>query len=237
MNLNTHPFPSMYDISNDGQKVAFSGHLRSQNEWTSGYKTYYFDSKTKTIECISDLSKDEYKDSKTLKSQFSKDDKIIAYLAIKNKRLKSESKHFEFYDIENKKIKHLKVDDEKYAPNSFLWSDENTNIFEQDFYGTTKLFTVNFENFDEPIFNKYPVREEKSSYSLPIYTLENSKNSPVIVVKNSYNHPPTLNLLNDDEDEIVNLNEEIIEDIELSQYTNFIYYLKMIRFKDGLFLL
>ena len=129
-----------------------------------------------------------------------------------------------------------KFSNEKHAPNSFLWLDDNTIIFEQDFYGATKLFTVNFENFDEPIFNKYPVKEEESSYSLPLYNLENSKNSPVVVLKSSFNHPPTLNLLNDDETEIVNLNEEIIEDIELSQHSNFVYESENDKIQQGWFI-
>ena len=107
MEINTPPLftdSSNYDLSNDGKKIAFSAHLRNNEEaWKTGYKTYYMDLvKMKNPVCITN-----HTNARTQNPVFSNDNTKIAYLAMKIPGLESEILHFEIYNIQNVKFHFL----------------------------------------------------------------------------------------------------------------------------------
>ena len=230
MTLNSPPLftdNSMYDISNDGNKVAFTAHLRNENEsFSAEYSVYYKDVNEESVKCISDL-RDKFIGARTSNPKFSNNNNYISYLAMKIKGLESEFKHFEFYDIQNDKIIYFE-DTIDVSPNDYLWVNDTYIIYQADYFGATKLFSVKFDNLGESTsyeYQKLDDKKELSSFSLPILYSSNSNGIPQLIVEESaYNHPVTINLLKEEENvEIVNLNKDIIKDIELPEHSKFTY--------------
>jgi len=229
MSLNSPPLftdNSMYDISNDGNKVAFVAHTRNENEaFSAEYNIYFFDiEEDNSLLCISDL-RDKFKGARTLNPKFFNNDSYISYLAMKTKGLESEFKHFEFYDIQNNSIIYFE-DDKNVSPNDYLWINDFNIIFQADYYGTTKLFSAKFDYLSESTSYEYEQIKVKneSSFSLPLIYNLSGESLQLIVEESAYNHPTTINLLNGEENkELVNLNKEIIKDIELPQHISFTY--------------
>ena len=219
---------SMYDISNNGTRVAFTAHERNENEFLStGYNIYLFDNETDSVENITGIRNDSLIGSRTLNPKFSNDDNYISYLAMKTKGLESEFKHFEFYDFKNDSIIYFedKID---VSPNDYLWINDSYIIYQADYFGTTKLFSFNFSNLNESDlsydYQKIKVRKEFSSYSLPIYYLNENGELQLIVKETAFNQSITINLLNEtDNIELVNLNQEITKDIIFPEHENFTY--------------
>ena len=87
---------SNYDISCDGEKIAFSAHLRNREEsWKTGWNTYYLDIGLMSKPyCIT-----QHTEARTQNPVFSKDGTKIAYLAMTTPGLESEILHFEVYNI------------------------------------------------------------------------------------------------------------------------------------------
>ncbi len=232
MEINTPPLftdNSMYDISNNGTKVAFTAHERNENESLStGYNIYYFDNETDSVVCISEIRNEELIGSRTLNPKFSNNDNYISYLAMKTKGLESEFKHFEFYNIENDLIIYFddKID---VSPNDYIWINDSYIIYQADYYGTQTLFSVKFQNLNESdLFYEYQkigIKNELSSYSLPIYYFNSNGELQLIVKETAFNNPMTINILNEKEEdnELVNINSEILKDIKLSDHENFTY--------------
>ena len=104
MEINTPPLftdSSNYDISNDGEMIAFSAHIRDQNEaLKTGYKTYFIDLNLMKKPILIT----EHNNARTQHPVFSIDDTKIAYLAMKTPGLESEFLHFEIYNILTNKI-------------------------------------------------------------------------------------------------------------------------------------
>ena len=231
MTINTPPLftdNSMYDISNNGTRVAFTAHERNENESLStGYNIYLFDNESDSVESITGIRNDSLIGSRTLNPKFSNDDNYISYLAMKTKGLESEFKHFEFYDFKNDSIIYFedKID---VSPNDYLWINDSCIIYQADYFGTTKLFSFNFSNLNESDlsydYQKIKVRKEFSSYSLPIYYLNENGELQLIVKETAFNQSITINLLNEtDYVELVNLNQEITKDIIFPEHESFTY--------------
>ena len=78
---------------------------------------------------------------------------------MKIKGLESEFKHFEFYDIQNDKIIYFE-DTIDVSPNDYLWVNDTYIIYQADYFGATKLFSVKFDNLGESTSYEYQKLDE-----------------------------------------------------------------------------
>ena len=109
MELNTPPlFTSNenYDISPDGNLVAFSAHLRNHEEsWSTSWHTYYINPSLMDKPYL--ITK--HTEARTQNPKFSLDSTKIAYLAMKTPMLESENLHFEILIFLQIKLISLKM--------------------------------------------------------------------------------------------------------------------------------
>ena len=211
MEVNTPPLftdYSNYDLSNDGNLISFSAHLRNNEEaFSTAYKTYYQNLNTmKKPVCITD-----HTTARTQNPVFSNDDTKIAYLAMKIPGLESEILHFEIYNILTNKLT-VFPNNEELSIQSFLWDTDSKIIFYANSYQANKLFTINLKNTTNPLVELFPVKYNEMSYSLPIFAL-NNKNIALLRI-NAYDFPEQLEILKrkeNSENAIIILNEEFLK--------------------------
>ena len=212
MEINTPPLftdSSNYDLSNDGKKIAFSAHLRNNEEaWNTGFKTYYMDLvKMKKPVCITN-----HTSARTQNPVFSKDDTKIGYLAMKTPGLESEILHFEIYNILSNKLSVL-PNDEELSIQAFYWNSDFEIVFYANTFQANKLFKVNVKNVTKPVVESIDVKYERVSYALPVVAM---KNKNVVVTKIAgYDTPERLLLLKYNDlpyqIDIVDLNEDFLK--------------------------
>ena len=211
MEVNTPPLftdYSNYDLSNDGNLISFSAHLRNNEEaFSTAYKTYYQNLNTmKKPVCITD-----HTTARTQNPVFSNDDTKIAYLAMKIPGLESEILHFEIYNILTNKLT-VFPNNEELSIQSFIWDTDSKIIFYANSYQANKLFTINLKNTTNPLVELFPVKYNEMSYSLPIFAL-NNKNIVLLRI-NAYDFPEQLEILKrteNSENAIIILNEEFLK--------------------------
>ena len=211
MEVNTPPLftdYSNYDLSNDGNLISFSAHLRNNEEaFSTAYKTYYQNLNTmKKPVCITD-----HTNARTQNPVFSNDDTKIAYLAMKIPGLESEILHFEIYNILTNKLT-VFPNNEELSIQSFIWDTDSKIIFYANSYQANKLFTINLKNITNPLVELFPVKYNEMSYSLPIFAL-NNKNIALLRI-NAYDFPEQLEILKrteNSENAIIILNEEFLK--------------------------
>ena len=211
MEVNTPPLftdYSNYDLSNDGNLISFSAHLRNNEEaFSTAYKTYYQNLNTmKKPVCITD-----HTTARTQNPVFSNDDTKIAYLAMKIPGLESEILHFEIYNILTNKLT-VFPNNEELSIQSFIWDTDSKIIFYANSYQANKLFTINLKNTTNPLVELFPVKYNEMSYSLPIFAL-NNKNIALLRI-NAYDFPEQLEILKrkeNSENAIIILNEEFLK--------------------------
>ena len=172
MEINSPPLftdSTNYELSNDGNIIAFSGHLRNREEaWTTGFKTYFQNLLTmKFPVCITN-----HTSARTQYPVFSKDGTKIAFLAMKIPDLESEILHFEIYNILTNKIIII-PNEEELSIQGFFWKNDYEIIFYATSYQVNRLFTINLKNPLKPIIEKYPVKYPDTSYTLPYFALNN----------------------------------------------------------------
>ena len=218
---------SNYELSNDGTKIAFSGHLRNHEEaWRTGFKTYYQDlKKMKKPICIT-----EHTTARTQNPVFSKDDTKIAYLAMRIPDLESEILHFEIYNILTNKLTII-PNEEEYSIQSFLWKNDNEIIFMVDNVQVYRLFNINILNPLKPVTELFPMKYTDKSYSLPYIAINNRFSGLARV--NAFDMPERLvffefsqDLKTVQESDIIQLNKEFFDKKFLSQA-------EMFEFKGG----
>jgi dipeptidyl aminopeptidase/acylaminoacyl peptidase len=213
MEINSPPLftdNSNYDISNDGNMIAFSAHHREHTEsWNTGWKTYFINLElmNKPILITS------HTDARTQSPKFSIDDTRIAYLAMKTPMLESENLHFEIYNILTNKVSI--IDDVlDISVTDFMWYNDMTIYFTSVLLGQSKIFTLDISNPSKPKFTHFTTNSTTSSYSLPFHSLSNRK--ILYSKKVGYDTPDKIvSLENLKEPEIVNLNKELLSKIEL----------------------
>ena len=213
MEINTPPLftdSTNYDLSNDGNMIAFSAHLRNREEaWRTGFKTYYQNLLTmKKPVCITN-----HTSARTQYPVFSKDGTKIAYLAMKIPDLESEILHFEIYNILTNELT-IVPNDEELSIQAFFWKSDFEILFYANTYQVNRLFTINLKNPIKPIIEKYPVNYPDISYTLPSFPLKNRNialariyayDTPEKLVLFKYNENTNIK---EDEYEIEDLNKE-----------------------------
>ena len=221
MEVNTPPLftdYSNYDLSNDGNLISFSAHLRNNEEaFSTAYKTYYQNLNTmKKPVCITD-----HTNARTQNPVFSNDDTKIAYLAMKIPGLESEILHFEIYNILTNKLT-VFPNNEELSIQSFIWDTDSKIIFYANSYQANKLFTINLKNITNPLVELFPVKYNEMSYSLPIFAL-NNKNIALLRI-NAYDFPEQLEILKrteNSENAIIILNEEFLKTKSITKAETF----------------
>jgi acylaminoacyl-peptidase len=210
MEINCPPLftdSSNYELSNDGNMIAFSGHLRTREEaWKTGFKTYYQNLLTmKKPVCITN-----HTSARTQNPVFSKDGTKIAYLAMKIPDLESEILHLEVYNILTNKLTII-PNDEELSIQAFSWKSDSEILFYATTYQVNRLFTVNIRNPIKPIVEKYPVNNPDISYSLPYFPLNNKYIALARIV--AFDMPEKLVLFKYNKDTKEKENEYEIEDL------------------------
>ena len=210
---------SNYDISCDGEKIAFSAHLRNREEsWKTGWNTYYLDIGLMSKPyCIT-----QHTEARTQNPVFSKDGTKIAYLAMTTPGLESEILHFEVYNILTGQTTII-PNEEELSITSFLWDTDSKIIFVANSYQENQIFIADLINPASPLITKYEVKYSGMSYSLPYFAM---KNKNVVVTKIvAYDAPERILLLknNDSEEQIdiVDLNKDFIKTKFISPHETF----------------
>ena len=204
---------SNYDLSNDGTKIAFSGHKRNHEEaWSTAWKTYYIDLNLMKNPIL--ISGKE-KEARTQSPKFSLDGTKIAFLAMTTPMLEADNLHFEIYNILTNKIDIIS-DPLDLSVNEFNWLSSNIIQFTAEKIGQIRIYNVNIADPTNPVFDLYKTSSPTDSYNLPFTALKNKK--VVLSVKVGYDYPDSIiSFENGEEIEIANLNKEILDKIELSK--------------------
>ena len=210
MEINTPPLftdSTNYDLSNDGNMIAFSAHLRNREEaWRTGFKTYYQNLLTmKNPVCITN-----HTSARTQYPVFSKDGTKIAYLAMKIPDLESEILHFEIYNILTNELT-IVPNDEELSIQAYFWKSDFEIIFYANTYQVNRLFTINLKNPIKPIIEKYPVNYPDISYTLPSFPLKNRNIALARIY--AYDTPEKLVLFKYNENTNIKEGEYEIEDL------------------------
>ena len=226
MELNSPPLftdSTNYELSNDGNMIAFSGHFRNHEEsWTTGFKTFYLNLLTmRNPVCITN-----HTNARTQYPVFSKDGTKIAYLAMKIPDLESEILHFEIYNILTNKLTII-PNEEELSIQGYEWKNDYEIIFYADSYQAYRLFNINLKNPLKPIVEKFPVKYTEKSYSLPYFAIKN-RNIALSRI-NAFDTPEKLVLFKFDkktnllyeESEIIELNKEFFSKKAISKAETF----------------
>ena len=222
MEINTPPLftdSSNYDISNDGEMIAFSAHIRDQNEaLKTGYKTYFIDLNLMKKPILIT----EHNNARTQHPVFSIDDTKIAYLAMKTPGLESEFLHFEIYNILTNTITILPEVHDKTI-NTFEWVSDTKIYFQATSIQVNRIFSLDISNTTNPITEKIQVDSDIISYSLP--HLASKNRNIILVTKVSFFYPHTISTLQinskHQETEVIDPNKSILKDCELTKPTPF----------------
>ena len=224
MEVNAPPLDtdsSNYDISRDGNMIAFSAHVRDEKEsWSTGWQTYFMDMEimTKPV-LITGHTK-----ARTEQPQFSKDGTKIAYIAKKTPGLEAEFGHFEIYNILSNRVDILNDYDFDKGADAFIWASDTEIYFETSDTGLNKIFRVDFHNIAKPEYSLFPVTTGTYSYSVPFEPLSN--HNVLFAVKMGFDLPDSIVMLpsykgSSEEKEIVNLNKETLATLDIAQYEQF----------------
>ena len=199
---------SNYDISPNGEKIAFSAHIRNKDEAVkTGWETYFFDLKLMSNPYLITT----HTEARTQNPVFSKDGTKIAYLAMTTPGLESEILHFEIYNILTGKTIVI-PNEEELSITGFIWDTDSKIIFVANSYQENQLFVADIKDPYKPIVTKCQMKYTGMSYSLPYYAMKNKKVAVTKIV--AYDSPERLLLIKGDTNEqidIVNLNEEFIK--------------------------
>ena len=222
MEINTPPLftdNSNYDISNNGQMIAFSAHNRNQNEsWNTGYQTYFIDLNLMNKPIL--ITK--HNSARTQHPVFSIDDTRIAYLAMNTPGLESEFLHFEIYNILTNKITILPDILDKFII-TFEWFSDTKIYFQATSIQVNRIFTLDITNTTNPIIEPIEVDSDITSYSLP--HLASKNRNIALVSKVSFFYPYTISTLKINnkhkETELIDPNKSILKDCELTKPTPF----------------
>ena len=224
MEVNAPPLDtdsSNYDISRDGNMIAFSAHVRDEKEsWSTGWQTYFMDMEIMTKPVLIT----GHTNARTEQPQFSKDGTKIAYIAKKTPGLEAEFGHFEIYNILSNRVDILNDYDFDKGADAFIWASDTEIYFETSDTGLNKIFRVDFHNIAKPEYSLFPVTTGTYSYSVPFEPLSN--HNVLFAVKMGFDLPDSIVMLpsykgSSEEKEIVNLNKETLATLDIAQYEQF----------------
>ena len=172
MELNTPPlFTSNenYDLSPDGNLVAFSVHERNHEEsWSTSWHTYFIEPSMMDKPFM--ITK--HTEARTQNPKFSLDNTRIAYLAMKTPMLESENLHFEIYNILTGKVSI--IDDLlDLSVTDYFWENDHLLYFSSTVLGLNKIFTVDIADTTKPVFKLIDTKSTTASFGLPIKALKN----------------------------------------------------------------
>ena len=217
MELNTPPlFTSNenYDISPDGNLVAFSAHIRNHEEsWSTSWHTYYTDTKLMNKPYL--ITK--HTDARTQNPKFSLDGTKIAYLAMKTPMLESENLHFEIYNILIDKV-YIIEDLLDLSVTDYFWENDHLLYFVSTVLGLNKIFTVDITDYTKQNYKYIDTKSTTASFGLPIKALKNKKIK--LSRKVGYNCPERIVTFPDDE-LIVDTNSDLLQNKELPEPESF----------------
>ena len=217
MKLNTPPlFTSNenYDISNDGNLVAFSVHERNHEEsWSTSWHTYYIQPSLMDKPFM--ITK--HTDARTQNPKFSLDNTKIAYLAMKTPMLESENLHFEIYNILTGKV-NIIADLLDVSVSDYFWENDHLLYFQSVVLGLNKIFTVDILDTTKPVFKLIDTKSMTASFGLPIKALKNRNIK--LSRKVGYSCPERIVTFPDDE-LIEDTNSEVLKDKELPDPESF----------------
>ena len=217
MKLNTPPlFTSNenYDISNDGNLVAFSVHERNHEEsWSTSWHTYYIQPSLMDKPFM--ITK--HTDAITQNPKFSLDNTKIAYLAMKTPMLESENLHFEIYNILTGKV-NIIADLLDVSVSDYFWENDHLLYFQSVVLGLNKIFTVDILDTTKPVFKLIDTKSMTASFGLPIKALKNRNIK--LSRKVGYSCPERIVTFPDDE-LIEDTNSEVLKDKELPDPESF----------------
>ena len=240
MELNTPPlFTSNenYDLSPDGNLVAFSVHERNHEEsWSTSWHTYFIEPSMMDKPFM--ITK--HTEARTQNPKFSLDNTRIAYLAMKTPMLESENLHFEIYNILTGKVSI--IDDLlDLSVTDYFWENDHLLYFSSTVLGLNKIFTVDITDTTKPVFKLIDTKSTTASFGLPIKALKNRNIK--LSRKVGYNCPERIVTFPKDE-LIVDTNAEILKNKELPDpesfnfvggYNDTVYgwIMKPINFEEG----
>ena len=211
MELNTPPlFTSNenYDISPDGNLVAFSAHLRNHEEsWSTSWHTYYINPSLMDKPYL--ITK--HTEARTQNPKFSLDSTKIASLAMKTPMLESENLHFEIYNLLTNKVNIIE-DALDLSVTDYFWENDHLLYIVSTVLGLNKIFTVDIIDYTKPVFKLIVTKSNIASFGLPIKALKN--NNIKLSRKVGYSCPERIVTFPNDE-LIVDTNEEILNNKEL----------------------
>jgi hypothetical protein len=172
MELDTPPlFTSNenYDLSPDGNLVAFSVHERNHEEsWSTSWHTYFIEPSMMDKPFM--ITK--HTEARTQNPKFSLDNTRIAYLAMKTPMLESENLHFEIYNILTGKVSI--IDDLlDLSVTDYFWENDHLLYFSSTVLGLNKIFTVDITDTTKPVFKLIDTKSTTASFGLPIKALKN----------------------------------------------------------------
>ena len=153
---------------------------------------------------------------KTGSPKFSKDDTKIAFLSTTRPNVQTDYLHFEIYNILTNKINIIPSSIVNVNPLEFIWINDRKIYFTSEYNGVQKISVLNITNINNPSYTQLCLNDPFTSYMLPVYALKS--NSIPLILKSAYNQPETINYLNNDEDEILNLNMNFTEKYELTYH-------------------
>ena len=158
-----------------------------------------------------------YNESRTQNPKFSIENNKIAYLAMKTPKLESENLHFEIYNILTNKIS-LFDDSLDLSETDYSLDNDHLLYFVSNILGLNKIFTVDIIIPTKPIIKMVDTKSTTGSFSLPIKALKNRNLK--LSRKVGYNCPGRIITFPDNE-LIVDINEEILKNKELTDPTSF----------------
>ena len=212
-----------YDISKDGSMVAFSGHLRNNQEsWSTSWKTYYID----LNEMTSPIVISEGITARTQNPRFSKDGTKIAFLSMKRPFLESENLHIVIYNILTNELTDISADQIDKSIDEITWYSDTEILFVANTIQLNKLYKVNFKNAAKPEYTLLPVGTNTLSYSSIIAAVNNGSFNYIIAKKVGYNCPELvvkIDLSSKTEEEVVNLNGDIKTKYELPEAEEIVF--------------
>lgn len=170
---------SHYDLSPDGQSIAFTAHYRTYDEsWNTAWKILFGSlSDVSNIKIITDFHK-----GRTQNPKFSPNGKMLSYLYMNREGLESDSLHLKLYDIESKKFQNLTSDFDRSIM-EYSWISDEHILFSAAESGIEKTFSVKVAigkdpviatQLDDSISSSAPISYKVSDELIKIYLLRNS---------------------------------------------------------------
>ena len=230
MEINAPPFDETnthYDVSNDGNMIAFSGHYRGHDEsWNTSWRTFYIDIALMTAPV--EISRGYA--ARTMNPRFSKDNTRIAFLAMKTPLLESENAHLVIYDILTNRLSDVSIDEIDKGISEFEWYSDNEIMFVVNAFQVNRIAKVDFAVPEKPVYT-YLTQTNASDSENGVCSYSSLISSDyvgkyIIASKVAYHLPEHIvhiDLLTNRERVLLHPNKHIIDEFELPRAEMFEY--------------